>query len=92
MFNSEAPNNELTNGGGRGMVEEQALMRPSSNGVLAVKKSPSKDLISHNGENALSTHQFKYGLVTGLSLNSHVCNSSSSHELSIPTICTKRKL
>ncbi|KAH0991115.1 hypothetical protein GBA52_002598 [Prunus armeniaca] len=56
MFNSEAPNNELTNGGGRGgrgMVEEQASMRPSSNGVLEVKKSPSKDSITQNGENAL---------------------------------------
>ncbi|KAI5323016.1 hypothetical protein L3X38_032088 [Prunus dulcis] len=52
-----APNNELTNGGGgggRGMVEEQASMRPLSNVVLAVKKSPSKDSISQNGENALS--------------------------------------
>ncbi|PQQ12916.1 transcription factor TCP7-like [Prunus yedoensis var. nudiflora] len=44
MSNSEAPNNELTNGGGGGgMVEQQASQRPSSNGVLAVKKPPSKD-------------------------------------------------
>ncbi|XP_068332915.1 transcription factor TCP7-like [Pyrus communis] len=45
MSNSEAPNNELTNGGsgGAGAMVEQTSQRPSSNGVLAVKKPPSKD-------------------------------------------------
>ncbi|KAM1172401.1 hypothetical protein ACFXTH_022631 [Malus domestica] len=44
MSNSEDPNNELTNGGGGGgAMVEQTSQRPSSNGVLALKKPPSKD-------------------------------------------------